>query len=256
MSEHHHSHRDDHAEQRLERLRQVGDANPAIKAMRDARLEHMRTHHQGRNTPRQEEIIAAALELLNDSGLSALSLREIAKRLNIRAPALYWYFKNKEDLVDYMAEAILRNEFSDLQPRPDDEAWQVWLRLQMIRLRRAMLAYTDGGRVVAGAHMYPATTLSVLFEQTLASLLSSGLDLETAYHITMTATRYTFGYVIEEQASPTMEEAAGDHVQAMMAPFPLMGRAMSELALSGRDADSDFAVGLDYIIKGSTAYLG
>ena len=253
MDDHHHSHRDHHEAQRLERMRQLGDQSPAIKAMREARLEHMRTHHQGRNTPRQEEIIAAALELLNDSGLSALSLREIAKRLNIRAPALYWYFKSKEDLVDYMAEAILRNEFGDLQPRGEDEAWQVWLRLQMIRLRRAMLTYTDGGRVVAGAHMYPATTLSVLFEQTLVSLQSSGLDLETAYHITMTATRYTIGYVIEEQASPTPEEAAGEHVRAMIAPFPLMARVVTELARSSQDEDADFAVGLDYIIKGSTA---
>lgn len=230
----------------------VDEQHPHIKRARDARLDHMRAHLQGRNTPKQEQIVAAALELLDSSGLSALSLREIAKRLNIRAPALYWYFKNKEDLVDHMAEAILRSEFEHLQPRQTDESWQDWVRDKMVRLRAAMLGHTDGGRVVAGAHMYPAVTLSELFEQTLASLESAGLDLQTAYHIALTVTRYTFGFVIEEQASPTAEEAASVDVLAHMAPFPLMARVMTELGHSGPERADDFAVGLDYILKGSS----
>jgi TetR/AcrR family tetracycline transcriptional repressor len=246
------AHREWHEAQRLERMRALGDENPLIKRARDARLEHVRTHHQGRNTPRQEEIVSAALGLLNESGLGSLSLREIAKRLNIRAPALYWYFKNKEDLVDYMAQAILLKEFGDLRAREGDETWQEWLRLQMVRLRRAMLAYTDGGRVVAGATFYPATALSDLFEACLASLESAGLDLRSAYHITVTATRYTFGYVIEEQASPTVEELAATDVSAHLEPYPLVRRVIAELEAAGVDEDADFAIGLDYILKGSS----
>jgi TetR/AcrR family tetracycline transcriptional repressor len=247
------THREWHEAQRLERMRQhVDEEHPHIKRARDARLEHMRAHMQGRNTPRLEEIIAAALELLNESGLSALSLREIAKRLNIRAPALYWYFKGKEELVDYMAQAILMKEFADLRVRDAEEPWQDWLRFQMVRLRKAMLAYTDGGRVVAGAHFYPATMLSELFEQTLASLRSAGLDLRTAYHIGVTATRYTFGYVIEEQASPTPEEMAQIDVKTFLEPYPLSLQVVSELEAAGIDQDADFAVGLEYILRGSS----
>jgi TetR/AcrR family tetracycline transcriptional repressor len=245
------AHREWHEAQRLERMREIGDQNPLIKRARDARLEHVRTHHQGRNTPRQEEIISAALELLNDSGLSALSLREIAKRLNIRAPALYWYFKSKDELVDYMAQAILMKKFADLRVREADQPWQDWMRSQMVSLRRAMLAYTDGGRVVAGAAIYPATALSDLFEASLASLTSAGLDLQTAYHIAVTASRYTFGYVIEEQASPSFEELGEADVIAHLAPYPLVTRVISELDAAGIDEDADFVIGLDYILKGS-----
>jgi TetR/AcrR family tetracycline transcriptional repressor len=262
MDEHQEQHKAWHEAQRRERMLELmdehahghehGHEHSHGPRSREARLDHMRAHMQGRNTPRQEEIVEAALDLLDTGGLSAVSLREIAKRLNIRAPALYWYFKNKEDLVDYMAQAILQKGFADLRPRETDEPWQDWLRAQMVRLRKAMLAYTDGGRVVAGAHFYPATMLSELFEQTLASLQSAGLDLRTAYHIAVTATRYTFGYVIEEQASPTPEEMAHIDVKTLLEPYPLSMQVVTELETAGIDEDADFAVGLGYILKGSS----
>lgn len=207
----------------------------------------------GRATAKQEQIIEAALDLLDSGGLSNLSLREIAKRLNVKAPAIYWYFKNKEDLVDYMAEAILKKEFCDLRPRESDEPWQDWLMAQMVRLRRAMLAYADGGRVVAGARLFPATTLSEIYEQALTSLRSAGLDLPTAYHVAATATRYTFGYVIEEQAAPTPQVIAEMGAAPPIASFPLVTEAMSQLESSEPDRDAGFAIGLGYILKGSTA---
>jgi TetR/AcrR family tetracycline transcriptional repressor len=239
--------------ERLERAVELTDEHPrGQREQIKARIDRERARTQGKITPKQEQIVAAALELLDSGGLSSLSLREIAKRLNIRAPALYWYFKNKEDLVDYMAEAILQSEFEDLRPRQSEESWQDWLATQMVRLRRAMLAHADGGRVVAGARMYPAVTLSKLFEQILVSLNGAGLDLETAYHVAETATRYTFGYVIEEQAAPTSERLAKIDADALMAPFPFMVRALTQMERNGVDRDADFAVGLQYILKGSS----
>jgi TetR/AcrR family tetracycline transcriptional repressor len=242
-----------HGAVRLEGEReQIGEHPHGQRERIKARIDRERTRAQGKITPKQEQIVAAAVELLDSGGLSNLSLREIAKRLNIKAPALYWYFKNKEDLVDYMAEAILQSEFEELQPRQSDQSWQDWLSAQMVRLRRAMLAHADGGRVVAGARLYPAVTLTKLFEQTLVSLNGAGLDLETAYHVIETATRYTFGFVIEEQAAPTSDQLAMVNADALMAPFPFMARAIAQMERNGVDRDADFAVGLRYILKGSS----
>lgn len=89
---------------------------------------------------RKEQIIEEALQLLNESGLEGVTLRKLAKRLGVQAPALYWHFNNKAALVNEMAEAILRTEFADLQPRGDDEPWQDWLIHTLNRLRKAMLS--------------------------------------------------------------------------------------------------------------------
>ena len=55
----------------------------------------------------KDTIIAAAFSLLEKSPtLEQLSMRKVAKQLGVQAPAIYWYFKNKQALLQSMAEAI------------------------------------------------------------------------------------------------------------------------------------------------------
>jgi TetR/AcrR family tetracycline transcriptional repressor len=150
-----------------------------------------------------------------------------------------------------MAEAILQKVFKDLIPKKEDEKWQDWLIKQMSLLRKAMLEYPDGGRVVAGAHLFPALTLAKLFETTLVSLTSAKVDLKKARHILMTVTYYTFGYVIEEQSSPTEKESASFKRSDILEQFPNFAKAVSENRNFGITSDEDFLTGLQYIIKGA-----
>ncbi|MDR3307471.1 MAG: TetR/AcrR family transcriptional regulator C-terminal domain-containing protein [Coriobacteriales bacterium] len=206
----------------------------------------------GSLSARQLEIINAAIALLSEKGLNDLSLRDIAKKLGVQAPAIYWHFKNKAALIDYMAENILQQEFAQLQPRPEHEPWEGWFIAQGVRLRKAMLAYPDGGRVVAGAHLFPAVTLGRFMENALVSLESAGVNLQAATHILITTTRYTFGYVIEEQA----DQNAGTLPVGLprgphdVEPFPILYKALKSLdAVSNDEA---FVVGLEYIVAGSS----
>jgi TetR/AcrR family transcriptional regulator, tetracycline repressor protein len=49
--------------------------------------------------------VTAALDALEESGLDGLNMRNLAGRLGVKAPALYWHFASKQDLVDEMASA-------------------------------------------------------------------------------------------------------------------------------------------------------
>lgn len=248
---------DDRYRQHIERLEQrrrlINERLDKQREQINARLDRHEAELGKRLNVKKEQIIASALELLKEKGLNDLSLRDIAKRLHMQAPALYWYFKSKDDLIDFMAEAILQQEFADLQPRRDNETWQDWLTHHMIQLRHAMLAYPDGARVVAGAHIYPAVTLAQSMECSLISLQSAGISMQTARHIILTATHYTFGYVIEEQAAPTAEQIAQIDLQELLAPYPNMAKAVEDIQTMGHDADKNFAIGLEYIIRGSEA---
>lgn len=44
-------------------------------------------------------IIRKAAELFNERGFYETSLNELAKRLNVTKPSLYYYFKNKDDIL-------------------------------------------------------------------------------------------------------------------------------------------------------------
>lgn len=222
----------------------------------DQRFERMQAQLErkfGHPSDTQARIIEAALELLKEDGLANLTQRKLATTLNMQAPALYWHFKNKEVLVDYMAEAILEKEFKDVEPRADDETWQDWLITHMMRMRKAMLAYKDGARVVAGAHLYPAVTLAKSLENGILSLTSDGVDIQVARKIMTTATTYTFGYVIEEQAAPSEEQMKNFDLEEFLKPYPNMAKAIGDFDHSQKAQDDDFLEGIYYIIRGSTA---
>jgi len=201
---------------------------------------------------KQEEIVATALILLDKDGLTSLSLRKLATALDMQAPGLYWHFRNKEMLIDYLAEEILKKDFKDLQPRCDDELWQVWLSATVNRLRKAMLAHKDGARVVAGAHFYPAVSLAKIIETSIASLQAAGLNLVDGRHIIMTAITYTFGFVIEEQSSPSLE-AIGDQIDELAQEYPFTAKSIKASRKSNPTHDNtyEFNAGLRLIINGA-----
>ena len=58
------------------------------------------------------EILKAALDLMNQGGLGALSMREVARRAGVSHQAPYHYFTDRE--------AILANA-----PKRDDECYRV-----------------------------------------------------------------------------------------------------------------------------------
>lgn len=47
----------------------------------------------------KEEILKTALSLMAEKGVDAVSMREIAQKLSVTKPMIYYYFKNKEDLI-------------------------------------------------------------------------------------------------------------------------------------------------------------
>jgi AcrR family transcriptional regulator len=49
-------------------------------------------------SPRAREIVAVARELLDEQGYEALSMRNLAERLGIRAPSIYKHFPSKDAL--------------------------------------------------------------------------------------------------------------------------------------------------------------
>ena len=176
----------------------------------------------------QAAIIEAALRVLDSEGLVNVTLRRVASELNVQAPALYWHIKDKTTLIDYMAEAILQTQFKDLAPRTENESWQTWLIATMNKLRTAMLTYKDGGRVVTGAHLFPAVTLLNLFEISLESLISAGLDLPKAHSIVATTIHFVFGRVIEEQSGPSPEQLQHVRLDELFAAYPLFLRAQEQ----------------------------
>jgi TetR/AcrR family transcriptional regulator, tetracycline repressor protein len=64
----------------------------------------------------RKSIIDAALKILQEEGMAALSLARIAKALGIQTPSLYWHFASKAELYTYVSEAMFREVLAELDP--------------------------------------------------------------------------------------------------------------------------------------------
>src|SRR5262245_45598643 len=82
------AHARQHEKQRLIQLR--------IERATSQRGQDGRTR-RGRVQP--ADVVAAALDLLDENGVYGVTLRDVAARLNVQAPALYWHFAGKSDIV-------------------------------------------------------------------------------------------------------------------------------------------------------------
>lgn len=68
----------------------------------------------------KDKIIEAAIIILNKDGLGGLSMRAIAKELNVKAASLYYHIQNKTELMGFIADYICKDvdlELSAESPR-------------------------------------------------------------------------------------------------------------------------------------------
>jgi TetR/AcrR family tetracycline transcriptional repressor len=227
------------------------------------REKHMAARPEGDRLDR-DKIVRAALQLLDEVGLDKLSTRTLADWLGVKSPALYWHFKSKGALVDAMAEAMLGDASWPDPPAPGDDA-AIWLADRGRAFRRALLAHRDGARVHAGTRPSP-DQLSALNEQ-VAALTAAGFTPTDAARAALAVSRYTIGWVLEEQARaerpPTTGPAEGakrtasaDTVRAAsttddLSAFPSLAAAQD--VLEQRDPDKDFDFGLTALTAGLSA---
>jgi TetR/AcrR family transcriptional regulator, tetracycline repressor protein len=147
-------------------------------------------------------VIDAALKLLNEAGLEGLTLRRLAAVLDVQAPAIYWHFKNKQELLDEMATTAMRRGMGEM-PSSKTMSWEKWALSLGGNLRRIFLSYRDGARMISGTRLTD-TSLYAPMESALLRLTKAGFSNYQAVVALSTIYSYVVGFVIEEQA------AAGD----------------------------------------------
>jgi TetR/AcrR family transcriptional regulator, tetracycline repressor protein len=142
-------------------------------------------------------IVEAALGLLDEAGLDALSTRSLAAALGVKGPSLYWHFKGMAELRDAMADAVL----AEALPAPDAPGdWKSWLASGARGYRRAALSRRDGARLLAGARPTEARR-KLRFPANVARLEAAGFSGEDARAAFMVLARYAMGYALAEQAA-------------------------------------------------------
>jgi TetR/AcrR family tetracycline transcriptional repressor len=172
----------------------------------------------------QGAIVGAAFEVLNSTGLDGLSLRLVADRLGVQAPALYWHVHNKAELMSLMAAT-----FSEAAHRgiAAGTTWREKLVLTARARREAMLKQRDSARVCVIAQ--PTRSAADVAPELTAPLIAVGLNARQALSYQAAVIAYTVGWVAYEQSREMhdfltqlfdFDESFETGLQAMVRGFP------------------------------------
>ena len=196
----------------------------------------------------RERVLAAAVALIDAHGLDALTMRRLARELDVGTMSLYSYVSNKEALLDGVVGAVLAE--MDLGSI-DLEDWSGAVREILRSFRRAAKKHPA---IVPLITSRPPITPEALrpVELGLDALRRAGFDEETSAHVYRMLAGYVIGYVSLElggffgRYSEVSQQPGFDF--EMLAQLP----RIVEIApyLLQWDPDAEFEIGIDLILSG------
>ncbi|MEU4983133.1 TetR/AcrR family transcriptional regulator C-terminal domain-containing protein [Streptomyces sp. NPDC021969] len=208
----------------------------------------------------RERIVAAAVALADEGGLTAVSVRKVAARLDAGPMRLYGFISTKDELFDLMVDAV----YAEILPEERAGDWREALRVLAHRTRQAALRHPWLADLLGGRPALGPNGLAVA-EATLAAL--DGLaDVDTVMRAVETVSSYFTGAIRREIADLRAERttglskhewqrAHGPHLTRMLATgrFPALARAVYDG--THVDPEESFATGLDWVLDAVAARL-
>ena len=214
-----------------------------------------------------DRIVAAAVDLADTEGLTALSMRRVADRLGVGTMSLYTHVPGKAELLDAMVDAVHAGT-----PRPDDVPGGWRGRLARIardnydlHLRHPWLLQVATHRAVLGPHV------AAKYDYELRAVDGIGLtDLEMDSVLTLVLGHVRAAARVTVDAAQTRDrtgltddqwwQAAAPFLARVLDParFPTaarVGTAAGQAHGAAHDGDHAFTFGLDRVLDGIDALV-
>jgi TetR/AcrR family transcriptional regulator, tetracycline repressor protein len=137
--------------------------------------------------------------VLDEVGLDGLTLRKIATDLGVQAPALYWHFKNKQELLDDMATTLLVDSLEKFGVPTEGLSWRDLAERYGRGLREMLLSHRDGAKMFSGTYLTDNSVYASM-ERAIRVFTGAGFAPRDAVRGLNTIYCYTIGFAIEEQA--------------------------------------------------------
>ena len=179
--------------------------------MARARGERGRPRRPGRGLS-LDRIVTAALELVDEQGIGAATMRAVSSRLGVRSMSLYRYVQDRDELFDAVVERIV-NELADdpdVQLRPVD-GWRPYLTGMAHGVRRYARAHPHAFPLVAtrppaAPWVNPPLRSLRWVEAMLTGLAAEGFSDEQVLFTYRTFNSFLLGYLLLETSAMTLRD--------------------------------------------------
>jgi AcrR family transcriptional regulator len=200
-----------------------------------------------------EVIVATALQIVDEEGAEALTLRTLAQRLESGTATLYRHFVNRAELIDHVVDRVL----GEVELDPADLRRTTWQEA-CLRGAGAVFSALSRHRNVAPLLVGQVPTGSNAMahrERLIAVLLQNGFPPRLAAMAYATLAHFVLGFAMQFPSRRLDEPPHGRAVTLHVAPqsqFPATIAVAEFLPVS---LEAEFAFGAELIVKGLDALL-
>ena len=195
-------------------------------------------------------IVERTLVLADTEGMEAVTIRRLADELSVTPMALYWHFKDKEDLLDALADRLA----SEIDPSIEPSApWQRQLAA-LLSAQLAVLRSHPCASALLWARNNTSEPALQLTETALDVLRRAGFSSAEATHIARQAVRATTALVA---ARPLFSAGTGQQAEPLQFleslptdRFPRIIEAAVPLSNCDDDPETQYQLGLEMVLTG------
>lgn len=120
----------------------------------------------------RDQIVDAAILILDAEGEDALSMRRLGAELGSGATSVYWHVRSRDDLLDHVADRVIGEILAGVEPAT---SWRAWMESFARSMRRVLLAHA-GVAPVVGSRAAIGPNARRALEELLPLLRAEGFD--------------------------------------------------------------------------------
>jgi AcrR family transcriptional regulator len=182
----------------------------------------------------RDRVMQAAVEIADEAGIEALSMRRLAQSLGVEAMSLYHHVRNKSDLLGGMLDIV----YSEIEPPSSSGEWRAAMRRSAISFHHVLLRHLWASSLLMSP--LPASPLRLgHMNSILGRLRSAGFSADMTHHAYHALESHIVGFTLwllpflafakqqPDYAEEFLRELPADdlphlveHVQVHMAPRP------------------------------------
>lgn len=208
----------------------------------------MAAETQARIPLSRERILQAALDLADENGIEAVTMRRLGQVLGFEAMSLYNHVSNKDDLLDGVIDLVL----AESEPPSPDGEWDAAVRASAISIHAALRRHSWSSKLVMSGRIRPARLRYM--DSLLGRLRQAGFSADTTYSIYHVLDAHIFGSALWEAGynlKPEDADRLAAAAMAMLDEYPYLREHAQQHMNEGAHNDaSAFELGLDLILDG------
>ncbi|GEM47234.1 TetR/AcrR family transcriptional regulator [Deinococcus cellulosilyticus] len=199
----------------------------------------------------RERVLQKAIEIADQEGIQALTMRKLAQEMGVEAMSLYHHFANKDRLLDGMIDLV----FAEIE-LPTEGPWKSRIQTRSLSARTALTRHRWAlGLMESRTSPGPETLRH--HNAVIECLRSSGFSVAATAHAYSLLDSYIYGFALQQINLPFTRFEEGDAaaesimMEVAAGAYPhLTELAVEHVLKPGYDYTREFEIGLEIVLEG------